>query len=176
MSPVTFHHRIRPHTLPQLHPKPPPVPPPSPPIPFQIICGLVGSLGALYTGIVLANLVVALFALVAIASGYESLGRAYAACLGVGLVLDVVWFSFFSNEIWSLHRHFPIQGWAGLSVLLTFYSECVSCVLRVLSAFLWCQMYCLGAATDAQLQYQAMEHENASGARACVYDDTHTFT
>ena len=99
--------------------------PPHPPIPFQIICGLVGSLGALYTGIVLANLVVALFALVAIASGYESLGRAYAACLGVVLVLDVVWFYFFSAEIWSLYRHSPIPGWAGLSVLLTFYSECI---------------------------------------------------
>jgi hypothetical protein len=62
-------------------------------------CALVGSLGAVYTGIVLANLALALFALVAIESGSQSLGRAYAGLLVVALVLDIVWFCLFTNEI-----------------------------------------------------------------------------
>lgn len=62
-------------------------------------CALVGSLGALYTGIVLANLALAFFALIAIESGSQSLGRAYAGLLGLSLILDVVWFCLFTNEI-----------------------------------------------------------------------------
>lgn len=77
----------------------------------QVACALVGSLGAVYTGIVLANLALALFALVAIESGSQSLGRAYAGLLVVSLVLDIVWFCLFTNEIrcvcssCNLHRH-----------------------------------------------------------------------
>lgn len=62
-------------------------------------CALVGSLGAVYTGIVLANLALALFALIAIESGSQSLGRAYAGLLALSLLLDIVWFSLFTNEI-----------------------------------------------------------------------------
>jgi len=59
----------------------------------------VGSLGAAYTGIVLANLALALFALIAIESGSQSLGRAYAGFLALALLLDIVWFILFTNEI-----------------------------------------------------------------------------
>lgn len=62
-------------------------------------CALVGSLGALYSGVLLANLALALFALVAIESGSQTLGRTYAALLAFSLVVDVVWFILFSNEI-----------------------------------------------------------------------------
>jgi drug/metabolite transporter superfamily protein YnfA len=63
----------------------------------------VGSLGALHTGILLANLALALFALIAIESGSQSLGRAYAGLLGFSLLLDIVWFILFTNEIrWVL--------------------------------------------------------------------------
>jgi len=59
----------------------------------------VGSLGAVYTGIVLANLALALFALIAIESGSQSLGRAYAGLLALALLLDIAWFILFTNEI-----------------------------------------------------------------------------
>lgn len=69
----------------------------------QVVCALVGSLGAVYTGIVLANLVLALFALIAIESGSQSLGRAYAGLLALSLLLDIVWFILFTDEIrWVL--------------------------------------------------------------------------
>jgi hypothetical protein len=59
---------------------------------------LVGSLGAAYTGLLLANLALALFALVAIESGSQSLGRAYAGLLAFALLLDIVWFILFTSE------------------------------------------------------------------------------
>lgn len=65
----------------------------------QVVCALIGSLGALYTGIVVANLMLALFALVAIESGSQSLGRAYVGLLALALVLDILWFILFTSEI-----------------------------------------------------------------------------
>lgn len=62
-------------------------------------CAFVGSLGVVHTGIVLANLALALFALIAIESGSQSLGRAYAGFLSLSLLLDIVWFCLFANEI-----------------------------------------------------------------------------
>lgn len=59
---------------------------------------MVGSLGAAYTGLLLANLALALFALVAIESGSQSLGRAYAGLLAFALLLDIVWFILFTSE------------------------------------------------------------------------------
>ncbi|KAH9294638.1 hypothetical protein KI387_038226 [Taxus chinensis] len=67
---------------------------------IQIACALIGSLGAFYTGILLINLVVALFALIAIESSSQSLGRTYAVLLASELVLDIIWFILFSSEIW----------------------------------------------------------------------------
>ncbi|WVZ22312.1 hypothetical protein V8G54_000856 [Vigna mungo] len=56
---------------------------------LQIGCALVGSLGASYNGVSLVNLVVALFALVAIESSSQSLGRTYAFLLFCTILLDV---------------------------------------------------------------------------------------
>jgi hypothetical protein len=67
---------------------------------LQVLCALIGSLGAVYTGIVLANLVLALFALIAIESGSQTLGRAYAGLLAFALLLDIIWFILFTSEIW----------------------------------------------------------------------------
>ncbi|XP_026661213.2 uncharacterized protein LOC103709088 isoform X5 [Phoenix dactylifera] len=58
---------------------------------IQIGCALVGSLGALYNGVLLINLVVALFALVAIESSSQSLGRTYAVLLFFAILLDIAW-------------------------------------------------------------------------------------
>lgn len=67
---------------------------------LKIACALIGSLGALYNGITLVNLGIGLFALVAIESSSQSLGRTYAALLFSAILLDILWFIFFSQEIW----------------------------------------------------------------------------
>ncbi|RVX13036.1 hypothetical protein CK203_009735 [Vitis vinifera] len=64
---------------------------------IQIGCALVGSLGALYNGVLLINLAVALFALVAIESSSQSLGRTYAVLLFFSILLDISWFTLFSQ-------------------------------------------------------------------------------
>ncbi|XP_026661211.2 uncharacterized protein LOC103709088 isoform X4 [Phoenix dactylifera] len=69
---------------------------------IQIGCALVGSLGALYNGVLLINLVVALFALVAIESSSQSLGRTYAVLLFFAILLDIAWFVLFSHTIWNI--------------------------------------------------------------------------
>ena len=61
---------------------------------------MVGSLGALYNGVLLINLAIALFALVAIESNSQSLGRTYAVLLLCALLLDISWFILFTQEIW----------------------------------------------------------------------------
>ena len=43
---------------------------------------------------------IALFALVAIESNSQSLGRTYAALLFCALLLDISWFILFTQEIW----------------------------------------------------------------------------
>jgi hypothetical protein len=66
----------------------------------KIGCALIGSLGALFNGVLLINLVVALFALVAIESSNQTLGRTYAVLLFFAILLDVAWFILFSSTIW----------------------------------------------------------------------------
>jgi len=63
---------------------------------------LIGSLGALYNGVLLINLGIALFALVAIESRNQKLSRTYAVLLCCALPLDVSWFILFTHDIWSL--------------------------------------------------------------------------
>lgn len=68
----------------------------------KIGCALVGSLGALYNGVLLVNLAIALFALVAIESSSQSLGRTYAVLLFSAIFLDISWFLLFAYDTWSL--------------------------------------------------------------------------
>nr|XP_018679951.1 PREDICTED: uncharacterized protein LOC103980257 isoform X2 [Musa acuminata subsp. malaccensis] len=96
----------------------------------QIGCALVGSLGALFNGVLLINLVVALFALVAIESSSQILGRTYAVLLVFSILLDVAWFILFSHTIW-----------------LALWMEIIGFSVRFLSSFLWIQMYRLGVST-----------------------------
>ncbi|RXH83807.1 hypothetical protein DVH24_009242 [Malus domestica] len=91
---------------------------------IQIGCALVGSLGALYNGVLLINLAIALFALVAIESSSQSLGRTYAVLLVCAIFLDVFWFILFTHEIWNLSR-------GSNTTLLS-------------SSLLWIQIYRLG--------------------------------
>lgn len=68
----------------------------------KIGCALIGSLGASYNGLSLINLAIALFALVAIESSSQSLGRTYAFLLFCAILLDISWFILFANEIWCV--------------------------------------------------------------------------
>ncbi|KAH9609697.1 hypothetical protein KSS87_021426 [Heliosperma pusillum] len=91
----------------------------------QIGFALVGSLGALYNGVSLVNLAIALFALVAIESGSQSLGRTYAFLLLSAICLDFIWFLLFSYDIW-IALGFPsfiqVEGSSPLNVVM--HSEC----------------------------------------------------
>ncbi|CAD5173590.1 uncharacterized protein LOC135634674 [Musa acuminata AAA Group] len=114
---------------------------------IQIGCALIGSLGALYNGVLLINLVVALFALVAIESSSQSLGRTYAVLLFFAIVLDIAWFILFSRTIWNVT---PDQKYGQLfvfSLRLALLMEIVGFSVRFLSTFLWIQIYRLGVST-----------------------------
>lgn len=113
---------------------------------IQIGCALVGSLGAQYNGVLLINLVVALFALIAIESSSQSLGRTYVVLLGCAIFLDVAWFILFSHAIWDIssknHEAFFI-----FSVRLTLWMQILGFSVRLLSSLLWIQMYRLGVSS-----------------------------
>ncbi|KAL0680356.1 hypothetical protein Bca4012_008338 [Brassica carinata] len=111
---------------------------------FQIGCALIGSLGALYNGVLLINLAIALFALVAIESNSQSLGRTYALLLFCALLLDISWFILFTQEIWSI----SVETYGALyifSVRLTMAMEMIGFFVRLSSSLLWFQIYRLGA-------------------------------
>ncbi|KAK7251944.1 hypothetical protein RIF29_35572 [Crotalaria pallida] len=111
---------------------------------IQIGCALIGSLGALYNGVLLVNLGIALFALVAIESSSQSLGRTYAFLLFCAILLDVCWFILFTREIWNISS----KDYTTLfifSVKLTLAMQIVGFVVRLSSSLLWIQIYRLGA-------------------------------
>ncbi|KAK8630311.1 hypothetical protein V6N13_079109 [Hibiscus sabdariffa] len=123
----------------------------------QIGCALIGSLGALYNGVLLANLGIALFALVAIESGSQSLGRAYAVLLFCAILLDISWFVLFAHDIWNMSKESNVEGEGEgegegesrgmlfvFSVRLTLAMEIVGCFVRLWSSLLWFQIYRLG--------------------------------
>ncbi|CAM6035320.1 unnamed protein product [Sphagnum compactum] len=125
----------------------------------QVVCALIGSLGALYTGIVVANLMLALFALVAIESGSQSLGRAYVGLLALALVLDILWFILFTSEIRNFTKESPLGKFGTISVKLTFWMQASGSVLRFVSVLVWVKMYRLGMATDTASLYQPVDFE-----------------
>nr|XP_024395188.1 uncharacterized protein LOC112291662 isoform X1 [Physcomitrium patens] len=126
---------------------------------LQVACALVGSLGALYTGIVLANLALAFFALIAIESGSQSLGRAYAGLLGLSLILDVVWFCLFTNEIRHFWNETQVGKFGVFSLKLMFWMQATGSGLRFISSFLWCQMYRLGAISGTLAAQQPVDFD-----------------
>ncbi|CAN8259497.1 unnamed protein product [Cochlearia groenlandica] len=110
----------------------------------QIGCSLIGSLGALYNGVLLMNLAIALFALVAIESNSQGLGRTYAVLLFFAILLDISWFILFSQEIWNISSEM-YQALYIFSVKLTMAMEIAGFVVRLSSSLLWFQIYRLGA-------------------------------
>ncbi|KAF2305199.1 hypothetical protein GH714_003005 [Hevea brasiliensis] len=110
---------------------------------LQIGCALIGSLGALYNGVLLINLGIALFALVAIESSSQSLGRTYAVLLFCSILLDISWFILFTHDIWSISSE-KYGMFFIFSVKLTLAMQIVGFSVRLSSSLLWIQIYRLG--------------------------------
>nr|XP_043633215.1 uncharacterized protein LOC122604385 [Erigeron canadensis] len=111
---------------------------------IQIGCALIASLGALYTGVALIHLGIALFALVAIESSSQRLGRTYAVLLFSAILVDILWLILFSHEIW--HMSSEIHGkFAIFSVKVTLVMQIIGFSVRSSSSLLWIQMYRLGS-------------------------------
>ncbi|XP_034932328.1 uncharacterized protein [Populus alba] len=110
---------------------------------LQIGCSLIGSLGALYNGVLLINLAISLFALVAIESNSQRLFRAYAFLLFSSLLLDVAWFILFSHPIWNISSD-KYGLFFVFSVKLTLAMQIVGFTVRLSSSLLWIQIYRLG--------------------------------
>ncbi|KAI4383649.1 hypothetical protein MLD38_009460 [Melastoma candidum] len=109
----------------------------------QIACALVGSLGALYSGVQLINLSISLFALVAIESSSQSLGRTYAVLLFLAILVDVAWFVLFARDIWNISSE-TYGAFFVFSVKLTLAMQIMGCFVRVSSSFVWVQIYRIG--------------------------------
>ncbi|KAL5563787.1 hypothetical protein UlMin_033534 [Ulmus minor] len=122
---------------------------------IQIACALIGSLGALYNGVLLINLAIALFALVAIESSSQSLGRTYAVLLLCAILLDISWFFLFSQDIWNISSE-KYGTYVIFSVKLTMAMQIIGFSVRFSSSFLWIQIYRLGISyVDAGLSREA---------------------
>lgn len=130
---------------------------------LQIACALIGSLGASYTGLLLANLAIALFALVAIESGSQTLGRTYAVLLVCALLLDIAWFVLFSTEIRQIPPQLNLGNLTAFSLQLVLWMQIAGFIVRFLSAFLWLQMYRLGLTSDQGGVYQSFDVEGRMG-------------
>eukprot|EP00249_Psilotum_nudum_P007909 c20904_g1_i1 orf=324-1010(-) len=129
----------------------------------QVVFALIGSLGALYTGVLVVNLSVALFALVAVESGSQTLGRTYAVLLASALALDIAWFVLFSVEIRRTDWKTIFAKLSVFSIQLVFWMQIGGFAVRFFSAFLWLQMYRLGASTDHGYLYQPIDFEGRIG-------------
>ncbi|KAK6145049.1 hypothetical protein DH2020_021869 [Rehmannia glutinosa] len=117
----------------------------------QIGCALVGSLGPIYNGVLLFNLGISLFALVAIESSSQNLARTYAVLLFCSIFLDLSW---------NIPPEF-YGAFGGFLVKLTLAMQIIGFSVRLSSSLLWIQMYRLGSSnidnsgardTDADLR------------------------
>ncbi|GER41220.1 hypothetical protein STAS_17927 [Striga asiatica] len=110
----------------------------------QIGCALIGSLGPIYNGVLLVDLGISLFALVAIESSNQSLARTYAFLLFCSICLDLSWFFIFSNHIWTIPSEF-YGAFGSFLVKLTLFMQIIGFSVRLSSSLLWIQMYRLGS-------------------------------
>ncbi|OAY26272.1 uncharacterized protein LOC110603127 [Manihot esculenta] len=146
---------------------------------IQIGCSLIGSLGALYNGVLLINLGIALFALVAIESSSQSLGRTYAVLLFCCILLDISWFIFFSHDIWIISSDSDGMFFI-FSLKLTLAMQIVGFSVRLSSSLLWIQIYRLGVSlvesagpqeADFDLRNSFLSPVTPAAARECTDSD-----
>ncbi|KAJ3669366.1 hypothetical protein LUZ60_011316 [Juncus effusus] len=128
---------------------------------IQIGCALIGSLGALFNGVLLINLVIALFALVAIESGSQTLGRTYAMLLFIAILLDVTWFILFSHTIWNITPDEKYGALVTFSLKLALSMQIIGFSIRFLSSFIWIQMYRLGASINSNVLGTDLDARNS---------------
>eukprot|EP00850_Spirogloea_muscicola_P003605 SM000014S00393 [mRNA] locus=s14:1110203:1111314:+ [translate_table: standard] len=131
----------------------------------QLACGAAASAGPWYTGAAAADLAAALFALVALESGSQALGRTYAALLlPATLVLDAAWLATFSRAAWHSHCGGGGDSWFEvLSLKVLLLAQAAGAALRLASALLWWQLYRLGASAGAPYALLDLENSGASG-------------
>lgn len=131
---------------------------------LQVGCALIGSCSASYMGLLVANLAIALFALIAVESGSQKLGRTYAVLLVCALLLDVAWFVLFSVEI----RQSRLQPYVGkftiFSLQLVLWMQAIGFLVRFLSAFVWLHMYRLGGTSEWRGLYQPLDLERRTAS------------
>ncbi|KAH7365731.1 hypothetical protein KP509_18G043100 [Ceratopteris richardii] len=127
----------------------------------QVGCSLIGSLGVSYIGLLLANLTICLFALVAIESRSQGLTRTYAALLTSSLFLDIIWFSLFSAEIRRYTHEAQVGKFTAFSLEIVFLMQVLGFIVRCLSGFVWFQMYRMGL--EDQSQYTILPGEGNFG-------------
>lgn len=111
---------------------------------IQVGCSLIGSLGVSYIGLLLANLAISLFALVAIESGSQALTRTYAILLICAILLDIVWFILFSVEIRQGSAETQFGKFTAFSLQVVLSMQITGFIVRFFSAFVWLQMFWLG--------------------------------
>lgn len=120
---------------------------------IQIGCSMVGSLGALFNGILLVNMVAALFALVAIESSSQILGRTYGVLLTCMIFLDAAWCVFFSGTVWNFTYNENYGPFFVFSLRLAFSMQIIGFAVKLLSSLLWIQMYRLGPLNGDNVSY-----------------------
>ena len=62
--------------------------------------GIIGCVGPFHTGLLAANASLAMFGLVAVASGYQALGRSYATLLVFSIIADAAWIHLYATAVW----------------------------------------------------------------------------
>lgn len=136
---------------------------------IQIGSSLIGSLGALFNGVLLINLVIALFALVAIESSSQSLGRTYAVLLFCAILLDISWLVLFSHSIWNFASETYGASFV-FSLRLALIMHIIGFSMRFLSSFLWIQMYRLGPTSDNSAYREADYDVRSSFINPATHD------
>ncbi|KAL5707767.1 hypothetical protein ACHQM5_018629 [Ranunculus cassubicifolius] len=113
---------------------------------IQIGCALIGSLGAKFNGVLLVHLIISLFALIAIESSSQSLGRTYAVLLFCAILLDIFWFILYSTHIWNItsEKYEPLVMF---SLRLTLLMQIIGLFMRTMSSVIWIQIYRLGVSS-----------------------------
>ncbi|KAL4202201.1 hypothetical protein AMTRI_Chr02g262470 [Amborella trichopoda] len=109
---------------------------------IQVVCGLIGSIGALYSGQLMVGTIVGLFALVAIESGSRSLISTYFVLLPCTLLLDVAWIIFY---YWETRQYDPVNfgEQSSISVKVEFWMQISGFLVRCLSLLPWFHIYML---------------------------------
>ncbi|XP_050277670.1 nuclear pore complex protein NUP214-like isoform X1 [Quercus robur] len=125
---------------------------------IQIGCTLIGSLGALYNGVLLINLGIALFALVAIESRNQKLSRTYAVLLFCALPLDVSWFILFTHDIWNISSE-DYGIFVIFSLKLALAMQIIGFTVRLSSSLLWIQIYRLGVSYVDTTGYREADYD-----------------